>query len=119
MAVKTGLTASLTLPGSEAQSISSMTIRTGPMLLDTTSFGQAYRTRVAGVSDLSGSGVAFASGGNTASPWLLGNGSIGNFTAQWDVGCSVAFQGVIGNVLINTQAEGLTIITFDFSNTGK
>lgn len=118
MAVKTGLTASLAFPNGESQLVSSMTVRTGPVLLDTTSFGQYYRTRVPGVSDLAGSAVAFVSGGN-ASPWYLGNGSTGNFTVAYDTGCTCVFLGVVGNIQLSTQAEGLSIVTFDFANTGS
>lgn len=118
--VITGLTGSVTLPGSESFLVSSVTLRTGPVLLDTTSFGQLYRTRVAGVQDLGGSVVIFATSGTGAngSPFQLANGVPGVMTVNYSPINNITFTSVFGNVQIASQAEGLALITADFSNTG-
>ncbi len=126
-AIITGLTGSVTLPQDQDgnglnQYIASLTISTGSELLDISHYaGAGWRTRAAGLKDLSGQCVAFMTKGTTGTnPFNLDTDVVGGsqnatMTVSFDTGCYIAFKAIIGNVQVVGEYQGLNIITFNYS----
>jgi hypothetical protein len=117
----TGLSGSLTLPNDASSNaiqwpVASITLSTGHELLDVTHYGgNGWRRRVAGIKDLSGTGVAFlAKDATGTNPFNLSTtGS--NMTITYASGCYVTFSAIIGNITIAGEYAGLNILTFSFA----
>ena len=114
--VITGLTGTITLPNSMAQYVASVSLSTGADLLDVSRYGgNGWRTRVAGIKDLSGQCVAFMSKGAAGTSPLNLSTTPATMTITFDTGCSIAFSAVIGNTQIAGEYQGLNIVTFSFA----
>ncbi len=115
-AVVTGLTGSVTLPNSLTQYVASVTVSTGSELLDVSHYGgSGWRTRAAGLKDLSGQCVAFLTkGASGTSPFNLST-TAASMTIAWDSGCYITFNAIIGNTQVVGEYQGLNIVTFSYS----
>ncbi len=118
MAQKTiiGLTGLVTMPGLSHQECMSVTINAGAELLDVSAYGgSGWRQRVAGIKDMTGSAVAFMQEGASQTNPFGGSTTPGTMTILFDVGCTITFPAVIGNVQIQGTYQGLNLVTFNWA----
>lgn len=111
-----GASASVTVAGM-TQKFFSVSLSTGKELIDVSSFGDAWRQRIGGLKDLSGTLTGYLSRDVAATnPFVDVDNA--NITITFDTGCSVAFTGVIGQRTVSADVNGAEVATWSFSKTG-
>lgn len=111
----TGKTGSITLPTGASLRVFGVSINSGSELLDVSAYGgSGYRVRAVGLADLSGTLVAHLSRDGT-NPFAL-SAVTGNLTIAFDVGYSISFDCIFGQVGVAGEYAGDNVVTLSFAN---
>lgn len=115
-----GATAAVALASGVTQKIAAISVTTGQGLFDVSSFGSGdYVDRIGGgLKDLAGSASGFVTEGvSGTNPFAIVDTMDGTttMTITYDVGCTVSFKAVCGNVTVDINRAGIAVFRMDWS----